>query len=145
MLVFFLTYVSDLCVFENIVEYIQVGSCLKGLFHINTIVLSKFEFDRWFKNYNFLLFCNCLHVNSIFFWPTMINTAFVPDAECTFAGRNISHYLFIFISVRGYRAQPWFVPLPPWRMDRIRTRCGIYIFCFWGTQNCAKQIKSSQI
>ena len=36
----------------------------------------------------------------------MINTTFVPDAECTFAGRNISHYLFIFISVEATGLNP---------------------------------------
>ena len=32
-----------------------MGSCFEGLLERDTIVQSEFEFDGWFKNYNFFL------------------------------------------------------------------------------------------
>ena len=45
-------------------KYIQVGSCFEGLSKRDTIVQSEFEFDIWFKNYNFFRFkiaCVCYY------------------------------------------------------------------------------------
>ena len=39
-----------------------MGSCFEGLFKRDIIVQSKFEFDGWFKNYNFFKFWNYLHM-----------------------------------------------------------------------------------
>jgi len=39
-----------------------VGSCFEGFLERDTIVQSEFEFDGWFKNYNFFSFeiaCMC--------------------------------------------------------------------------------------
>jgi hypothetical protein len=42
---------------KNIVKtYTSSRSCFEGLFERDTIVQSKFKFDEWFKNYNFLKF-----------------------------------------------------------------------------------------
>ena len=40
---------------EVLSKYIQVGSCFEGLLERDIIVQSEFEFDGWFKNYNFLI------------------------------------------------------------------------------------------
>jgi hypothetical protein len=54
-----------MCLSKILSKHIQVGSCFEDLLERDTIVQSEFEFDEWFKNYNFLSFeiacmCHCV-------------------------------------------------------------------------------------
>ena len=53
---FFIVHKAIYVILKILSKHIQVGSCFEDLIERNTVAQSEFEFDVWFKNYNFFKF-----------------------------------------------------------------------------------------